>query len=88
MLVAAFRPESAGSRDMASLLPSAAPTLQIFAWRSTAPISRSTRSTCSSSSPALTGKKKPEAAVKDAQRRADEIMLPYVQSTALGTTGG
>jgi sn-glycerol 3-phosphate transport system substrate-binding protein len=36
----------------------------------------------------MTGKKKPEAAVKDAQRRADEIMLPYVQSTALGTTGG
>jgi sn-glycerol 3-phosphate transport system substrate-binding protein len=36
----------------------------------------------------MTGKKKPEAAVKDAQRKADEIMLPYVQSTALGTTGG
>jgi sn-glycerol 3-phosphate transport system substrate-binding protein len=31
----------------------------------------------------LSGKKKPEAAVKDAQRKADEIMLPYVQSTAL-----
>ena len=30
MLVAAFRPESAGSRDMASLLPSAAPTLANF----------------------------------------------------------
>jgi sn-glycerol 3-phosphate transport system permease protein len=30
MLVAAFRPESAGSRDMASLLPPAAPTLANF----------------------------------------------------------
>jgi sn-glycerol 3-phosphate transport system substrate-binding protein len=37
----------------------------------------------------LSGKKKPEAAVKDAQRKADEIMLPYVQSTALTVgTGG
>src|ERR1700730_1001929 len=37
----------------------------------------------------LSGKKKPEAAVKDAQRKADEIMLPYVQSTALAVgTGG
>lgn len=37
----------------------------------------------------LSGKKKPEAAVKDAQRKADEIMLPYVHSTALAVgTGG
>ncbi len=36
----------------------------------------------------LSGKKKPEAAVKDAQRKADEIMLPYVQSTALTIGAG
>jgi sn-glycerol 3-phosphate transport system substrate-binding protein len=36
----------------------------------------------------ITGKKKPEEAVKDAQHKADEIMLPYVQQTALGVSGG
>lgn len=36
----------------------------------------------------LSGKKKPEAAVKDAQHKADEIMLPYVQSTALAVAAG
>jgi len=30
----------------------------------------------------ITGKKKPEQAAKDAQRAADEIMKPYVESTA------
>ncbi len=33
----------------------------------------------------ITGKKKPEQAVKDAQKAADEIMKPYVEQTA-GTT--
>jgi sn-glycerol 3-phosphate transport system substrate-binding protein len=36
----------------------------------------------------LSGKKKPEEAVKEAQRKADEIMLPYVQSTALTASPG
>jgi sn-glycerol 3-phosphate transport system substrate-binding protein len=38
----------------------------------------------------ITGKKKPEQAVKDAQRAADEIMKPYVDSTAATVikTGG
>jgi sn-glycerol 3-phosphate transport system substrate-binding protein len=36
----------------------------------------------------ITGKKKPEQAVKDAQRAADEIMKPYVESTALATKPG
>jgi sn-glycerol 3-phosphate transport system substrate-binding protein len=36
----------------------------------------------------LTGKKKPEQAVKDAQRAADEIMKPYVDSTAATVTHG
>jgi len=36
----------------------------------------------------LTGKKKPEQAVKDAQRAADEIMKPYVDSTAGALTHG
>jgi sn-glycerol 3-phosphate transport system substrate-binding protein len=36
----------------------------------------------------LTGKKKPEQAVKDAQRAADEIMKPYVDSTAAALIHG
>ena len=36
----------------------------------------------------LTGKKKPEQAVKDAQRAADEIMKPYVDSTAAAVSHG
>lgn len=31
----------------------------------------------------LTGKKKAEAAVKDAQKKADELMRPYIEQTAL-----
>jgi hypothetical protein len=34
------------------------------------------------------GRKRPEAAVKEAQRKADEIMLPYVQSTAYAVGSG
>jgi sn-glycerol 3-phosphate transport system substrate-binding protein len=36
----------------------------------------------------LAGKKKPEQAVKDAQRAADEIMKPYVEQTAGAVTHG
>jgi len=36
----------------------------------------------------ITGKKKPEQAVKDAQRAADEIMKPYVEQTAGAVTHG
>jgi len=36
----------------------------------------------------LTGKKKPEQAVKDAQHAADEIMKPYVDATAAALPHG